>query len=342
MPSTAAPASIAPPAKRPHAPQGEDYAGDAYYQDGQAAEDEDIYDDVPPPRRRIGIVAIAAVFALAIVGTAGAFGYRALFGSSGSRVPPPVIKADNTPIKVVPSAASKDPQSSKMITDRVGDRQAERLVPREEQPLDTAAMQTAAGQAAQSSPLAPANGSGVVTSEPKKIHTITIRPEQVGMADTGGPAPMPSPAAAPIQAPAPRAEIPPPPPPRPAPAPPARAANVPPVVAQTNPEPAPRPSRARHRLRAPRHPRRHRQPQRTAANNNAPLSLNPDAAPARASAPARPPAPQPPRRPGPRRQRPVAAAMPCRCRRNAARRRHRPPSAACRPSTRASSATASR
>jgi hypothetical protein len=274
----------------PVAPQGEEYAGDAYYRDGQAAEDEDIYDDMPPPRRRIGIVAIAAVFALAIVGTAGAFGYRALFGSSGTRAPPPVIKADNSPIKVVPSAASKDPQSSKMITDRVGDRQAERLVPREEQPLDTAAMQTAAGQAAQSSPLAPANGSGVVTSEPKKIHTITIRPEQVGMADTGASAPVP--AAAPIQAPAPRAEIPPPPPPPPRPAPPpARAANVPPVVAQTNPEPAPAPEPRPAPVARAASPAPPPSPQRTAANNNTPLSLNPDAAPARASAPARAPAP---------------------------------------------------
>ena len=47
------------------------------------AEEQDFYDDVPP-RRRMGILAIAAVFALAVIGTAGAFGYRALFGSSGA------------------------------------------------------------------------------------------------------------------------------------------------------------------------------------------------------------------------------------------------------------------
>ena len=57
-------------------------AGAYYPQQMQpAGEDEDYYDDVPPPRRRMGIMAIAAVFALAVIGTAGAFGYRALFGS---------------------------------------------------------------------------------------------------------------------------------------------------------------------------------------------------------------------------------------------------------------------
>ena len=72
------------------------------------AEEDDFYDDAPPPRRRMGVMAIAAVFALAVIGTAGAFGYRALFGSSGTHVPPPVIKADTAPSKIVPATASKD------------------------------------------------------------------------------------------------------------------------------------------------------------------------------------------------------------------------------------------
>ena len=33
----------------------------------------------------MGIMAIAGVFALAVIGTAGAFGYRAMFGTSGHR-----------------------------------------------------------------------------------------------------------------------------------------------------------------------------------------------------------------------------------------------------------------
>src|SRR3974390_1518550 len=48
------------------------------------AQEEDVYEDWPPPRGRLVILAIAGGFALAFVGAAGAFAYRALFGSSGS------------------------------------------------------------------------------------------------------------------------------------------------------------------------------------------------------------------------------------------------------------------
>ena len=85
-------------------PQDAGYDDGAEYQANAhvGAEDHDFYDDVPP-RRRMGILAIAAVFALAVIGTAGAFGYRAIFGSSGASGPPPVIKADSSPTKIVPA-----------------------------------------------------------------------------------------------------------------------------------------------------------------------------------------------------------------------------------------------
>jgi cell division protein FtsN len=83
----------------------------------------------------MGIMAIAAVFALAAIGTAGAFGYRALFGTSGPGQPPQVIKADTAPSNIVPAAASKT--SNKLFSDRVPDHaQAEEIVSREEQPVD--------------------------------------------------------------------------------------------------------------------------------------------------------------------------------------------------------------
>ena len=87
-----------------------------------------VYDDVPPSRRRLGVIAIAGVFAFAVIGTAGAFGYRAMFGSHGSKSPPPVIKADATPSKIVPSAAKKDTQQNKLSYDRVGEQQCRREV----------------------------------------------------------------------------------------------------------------------------------------------------------------------------------------------------------------------
>lgn len=153
-------------------------------------EHEDAYDAAPAaPRRRIGIMEIAAVFALVVLGSAGAFGYRALFGSSGSSAPPPVIKADTAPSKVVPANTAKAP--NKLIYDRVADRgQDEKLVSREERPLDmnhapASAPALALAQqdnAPSATPPSPANASG---SEPKKIRTIAIRPD--GMPDNPQP-----------------------------------------------------------------------------------------------------------------------------------------------------------
>ncbi len=99
------------------------------------AEEEGFYEDGHLPKRRMGVMAIAVVFALAVIGTAGAFGYRAIFGGSHSSSPPPVIKADTQPSKIVPAAASKTP--NKLIYDRVGDHsQDEKLVSREEKPVE--------------------------------------------------------------------------------------------------------------------------------------------------------------------------------------------------------------
>jgi SPOR domain len=218
-------------------------------------EEQDFYDDEPPTRRRMGVLVIAGVFALAVVGTAGAFGYRALFGSSSSSLPPPVIKADSTPSKIVP-AAKLDTQSNKQITDRVNDRGlGEKLVSREEQPV-AVSPQSGDPSGSASAPL----GSGVVGSESKKVRTIAIYPDQPFEAPVASP---PPPAARATAAP-PVKRAAPVPAPVPAPA---------PRVAAAEPEPAPTPA-----------PPRQPQPvARTApaAPSNAPLSLSPDATPAR-------------------------------------------------------------
>jgi hypothetical protein len=227
---------------------------------GQSDNQQDFYDeapvedeyceDAPPSRRRMVVMAIAGVAALAVIGTAGAFGYRALVGSSGSTKPPPVIKADTAPSKIVPATAGKDAQSNKLITDRVNERgQSEKLVSREEQPMD----RPTAVALSQSGPQS-ALGSGVIGSEPKKVRTIAIRPDQP-VADAA-PSTM-SAAAAP--APAPRAAAAPP-----------RA--VPDTTADAEES-------------APAAPTRSTPPPRQAAapSGNSPLSLNPNAAPSRAA-----------------------------------------------------------
>lgn len=241
------------------------YMADPYQQSQmhQAGEEEDIYDDIPPPRRRMGIMAIAAVFALAVIGTAGAFGYRALFGSSGASGPPPVIKADTAPSKIVPATAS-----NKLITDRVPDHaQDEKLVSREEKPVEVksdppaaAMLQTQDG--APSAANQAALGSGVIAGEPKKIRTIAIHPDQPGMGE-GQPVAAIAAAPPPVQrAAAPSGNKPAAPQPR-------VAASSPPLADNPNPPPAPRQTEAR---ATP--PERHAA---AAPARNAPLSLSPDA-----------------------------------------------------------------
>ena len=74
------------------------YPDDPYaYQSG--------YEEEPEPKKRSGgMMTVAAVLALAVVGTGGAFAYRTYVGSPRSGEPP-IIKADNSPTKVVPAPA---------------------------------------------------------------------------------------------------------------------------------------------------------------------------------------------------------------------------------------------
>ncbi len=242
---------------RGYSPNQPEYQDDSYeHAAGQHAEEE-YYDDVPSSRRRLGVMAIAGIFALAVVGTAGAFGYRAIFGSSSSSQPPPVIKADTGPSKIVPATTGKDSQSNKLITDRMNERgQSERLVSREEQPVDKP---TAVVLSQPQSAL----GNGVIGSEPKKIRTIAIHPDQPAGADPVTPArATAAPLAPPVAAVRPSA-------------PPARTADNTTADAEQDTAPAASAVRAAPPARQP--------------VGNAPLSLNPNVAPAPvARAPAAP------------------------------------------------------
>ncbi|MFZ5691583.1 MAG: SPOR domain-containing protein [Pseudomonadota bacterium] len=158
-------------------------------------------EDHVPAKRRGSMVTVLAVLALAVVGTAAAFGYRAVFVGAGAPVPPPVIKADTQPSKVVPAA---DP-TSKPIQDRVGVR-TEKIVPRQEEPVQQAApgqprviAPFLAGQNPQAFPpasanIAPGGGPGAsqsatsqpASAEPKRVRTVPIKPQQQG-AEAPGP-----------------------------------------------------------------------------------------------------------------------------------------------------------
>ena len=222
------------------------------------AEEQDFYDDEPPAKRRMSIMVVAGVFALAVVGAAGAFGYRAVFGSSGISGPPPVIKAEASPSKVVPASASKDAQSNKIITDRVGS-QGEKLVSREEKPVDNV-------------PLALDSATGSASTEPKKVRTIAITPDSQGNPVVADAVPL-SASAAPLAL---------------VPEQPMRQ-----VQTQRVTTTAPAPAAAAEPTPYPAAPSRPAPPPQQAAApapapSNAPLSLNPNAAPpARTQQPAR-------------------------------------------------------
>ena len=153
-------------------------------------------------RRRGGILTVAAVLGLAAVGTAAAFGYRAWTSGSSSTAQPPLIKADTAPSKVVPAQPGEG-QQNKLIYDRIGEKiqsTNDRVVSREEQPVELRDM---ARQSGARTGFPPAGTPGNVTigaqppgyaapsppaagpNEPKRVHTITIRPDQI----SGTPAP---------------------------------------------------------------------------------------------------------------------------------------------------------
>jgi SPOR domain len=113
----------------------EDYATDEQgHAAGEGNAADEYYDEPARPRRRNGLVLVMAVCSLIVVGTAGAFGYRAMFNGSVLPTLPPIIKASNGPNKIAPSygdAQANTPGQSGGAS--AGS--AEHLVSREEQPV---------------------------------------------------------------------------------------------------------------------------------------------------------------------------------------------------------------
>ncbi|WGR75128.1 MULTISPECIES: SPOR domain-containing protein [unclassified Bradyrhizobium] len=112
----------------------EDFQREAAYPDDPYAFQSD-YPEAEldePKKQRGGMMTVVAILALAVVGTGAAFAYKSYMGSPRSGEPP-IIKADNTPTKVVPTPSD----SSAKVPDRMvsGDG-SEKIVPREEAPVD--------------------------------------------------------------------------------------------------------------------------------------------------------------------------------------------------------------
>jgi hypothetical protein len=196
-------------------PHDDQYQDDPYaYQDGYAEQEE-------APKRRGGMATVAIVLALAVVGTGAAFAYRTFMGSARTGEPP-VIKAEPGPNKIVPPSATAA-ADGKPIQDRLGGAAPERLVSREEQPVNVQDA-TKAGPRVVFPPLnqnanppstasvSPSNkpmvGNGAMQGgdEPRKIRTFAVKGDQSDAAATPAarqaPARIAAPAAVPAAAPA--------------------------------------------------------------------------------------------------------------------------------------------
>jgi hypothetical protein len=151
------------------------YADDAYaYQESYGEAD-------AMPKRRGGMVTVVAVLALAVFGVGGAFAYRTYTGSARSGEPP-IIRADAGPTKIVPAPTD----GTAKLPDRMASGDGtEKIVPREEAPLDVNARsaprvifpplsQNPPSTASVAPPANSGNGT-LANNEPRKIRTLAVR-----------------------------------------------------------------------------------------------------------------------------------------------------------------------
>jgi SPOR domain len=180
----------------------------------------DEYDDhAGSAARRRGTIIGLAILGVVVLGTAGAFGYRAMFGGSFIPSLPPIITPGNTPIKILPQ---KDAQAAPGNQTTVPKATGEQLVPHQEQPVEVQAanppprvittipvisnapvapMQDAPSLAGgppatmpalpgapsgQAQPIAPPSQLSEPASDSKRVHTVIIKPDQAGSRGAGG------------------------------------------------------------------------------------------------------------------------------------------------------------
>jgi hypothetical protein len=191
------------------AASGEGQAADEPEHDGSEPYGaDDYYDNTPAPGRRRGLVLVLAVLGLAVVGTAGAFAYRTMFGGSLLPALPPIIKASNGPNKIIPSSSDAQASNSNQAGE-ASTGSSENLVSREEQPVNmepakvaprvVATIPVTSGQSQTSSGAAAPAPPSAVAPAPATITGSSAGPSPGGTA----PAPMaaqtaPAPAASPV------------------------------------------------------------------------------------------------------------------------------------------------
>jgi len=196
-----------------------EFRRDQGYSDDAYAFEEDGYDEGEDEgqKKRGGLSKIAMVLALAVIGTGGAFAYRALVITPRNGEPP-IIRADNSPTKIMPAPAD----STAKVPDRLS-AGSEKMVSREEAPVDVNTramgprvvpltqganpsvppMNNMANMASNDPPpmMAPpvnttaTNGGAPAASEPRRIKTFSVRGDQTDAAAAPAAAPPPAPRA---------------------------------------------------------------------------------------------------------------------------------------------------
>jgi hypothetical protein len=229
------------------------YSQDGYaqdYYDGNHDPHAGQYDEAayqpPRSRSRKGVLALGAILGVVALGSAGAFmfsgGSAAITGGE-----PPLIAASNEPIKVAPQnpGGVEIPNQNKQIYERAQSGTT-KVVSNSEQPVDVKqAVRMNGGSVADatgSAGPAPQAGGGLNLGEPRKVRTISIKPDgtlarpepEAKVAAVAAPPAMTMPAANP---PAPAAATPAPPTPAPAPAPKPVAATPAPATPAAKPAP---------------------------------------------------------------------------------------------------------
>jgi hypothetical protein len=193
--------------------------------DRQSDDAEDYFDDEAAGRpRRRGVVVVLAMLGLVLIGAGGAFAYRSMFGGAILAPSlPPVIKANDAPNKIVPNRSDAQSAASNPAGAATSG-SPDKLVSREEQPVaiqpanapprivSTIPVLPAPGAAPSGPPAAVAPAAPALPSapskvaapaqppaaplagsgEPKKVHTVTIRSDQVGNPSAAAPAPAPT------------------------------------------------------------------------------------------------------------------------------------------------------
>jgi hypothetical protein len=173
----------------------QEYARDPAFPDDPYAYQSGYEEEPEPKKRSSGLMTVVAVLALAVVGTGAAFAYRSYVGSPRSGEPP-IIKADNSPTKVMATpgegAAAKTPD--RMVPGDGG----EKIVSREETPVDVNSRSgprvvfpplnqngnpPPLSSVSPAAPMPATAAQGTLpNNEPRKIKTLAVK----GDADNGG------------------------------------------------------------------------------------------------------------------------------------------------------------